>query len=383
VLDGVRGLAIGLVLLFHCFDPLPRSFTTRVLGSFVESMFIGVDLFFVLSGFLITGILIRTRGSPHFFRYFYARRVLRILPPYYAVLAFVFLAYTFFGEASRANMKADGWWLAFYLQNWVMALEMRSLAWEGFNHLWSLAIEEQFYLVWPLALWLTPTRLLARLCAGAFLMSCGLKLALVTAGVGWLAVYTPTVVHVEGLAAGAWIAAQWHVHGRRIVPRAVTIAGLAATAGLGLTVFAGHSGFKLFSPPQTVAHAILSSIVFSWLLYAAIASQPQTILRRALGTRPLTFLGRYSYEIYLTHWMIACQIRPWLKSAVLVGLGPNAAIFGSGVIIVALSIVASMALYQWIDLPLLALKRHFPHEGARRTEGKPAAAPNAVRSINP
>jgi len=279
-------------------------------------------------------------------------------------------------------MSADGWWLAFYLQNWVMAFQGRTLSWAGFDHLWSLAIEEQFYLVWPLALWLTPTRLLARLCAGAFLMSCGLKVALVTAGVGWLAVYTPTVVHVEGLAAGAWIATQWYIRGRRIVPRAVQIAGLAATAGLGLAIFAG-SGFKLLSPPQTAAHAILSSIAFSWLLYATIASPPRTILRRALGTRPLTFLGRYSYEIYLTHWMIACKIRPWLKSPVLVGLGPNAAIFCSGFIIVALSIVASIALYHWIDLPLLKLKRHFPNEGPRRAVEKSGAAPNAVQSINP
>jgi peptidoglycan/LPS O-acetylase OafA/YrhL len=86
-LDGVRGLAIGLVLLTHGFTVAPLGPVTRFLHMVTNSMQIGLDLFFVLSGFLLSSILIRTRGDDGYFRSFYARRVLRIFPAYYLLLA--------------------------------------------------------------------------------------------------------------------------------------------------------------------------------------------------------------------------------------------------------------------------------------------------------
>jgi peptidoglycan/LPS O-acetylase OafA/YrhL len=95
-LDGVRGLALLMVLWLHCFLLYPNSILARLANSIGGSMFISLDLFFVLSGFLITGILIRTRESPHHVRNFYVRRVLRIFPAYYLVLIFIFVLYPMF-----------------------------------------------------------------------------------------------------------------------------------------------------------------------------------------------------------------------------------------------------------------------------------------------
>ena len=352
-LDGVRGIAIALVLLFHCFHPLPLSAPTRALSALCGSMFIGVDLFFVLSGFLITAILIRTRDDHRYYRTFYARRALRIIPAYYAVLAVVLLLYPRFG--------ADRWWLLTYLQNWVMALSNRSLSWNGFNHLWSLAIEEQFYLIWPIAIRLTPVRFLAHLCAGAATFSCALKIALTVRGASWMAVYTPTVTHMEGLALGGWIAVHRYVAGHQAVPRLVRVCGLAAACALVVVIFR-DSSYKLFSTPQTAAHAILSSIAFAWLLYEAVISAARTPLRRLLGLGGLRFLGRYSYEIYLVHWMIANLAASRLKSRVFADFGQNQAIFAAGVVVTAASIVVSMLLHHGVALPLLRLKRRFPYE---------------------
>ena len=151
-LDGVRGLAILMVMAVHFVgDATPHNLAERVAVKLGNYGVLGVDLFFVLSGFLITGLLLDAKGDPHYFRNFYARRTLRIFPLYYAVLALLLLvlprviALPLALDESRMHQA----WLWTYTANFFIAAKA-SWALPYVSHFWSLAIEEHFYLVWPL-----------------------------------------------------------------------------------------------------------------------------------------------------------------------------------------------------------------------------------------
>ena len=177
-LDGIRGVAVLLVMIGH--GVVFGGFSTRsgwdaVFNAGAKTGWVGVDLFFVLSGFLITGILFDTRGSEHYFRTFYVRRFLRIVPVYYAVL----LLYCLWGHAliDAAESPELSWnglaWAATYLSNYPTGLHGWGVLPHPVRHLWSLAIEEQFYLLWPLLVYRVDARRLMTIC-------------LVAVGVGWV-----------------------------------------------------------------------------------------------------------------------------------------------------------------------------------------------------
>src|ERR1700741_834818 len=152
--DGLRGLAILLVLIGHSgfLEAMPDA-------GMLEYTRFGVDLFFVLSGFLITGILLDSKESPHYFRNFYPRRVLRIWPLYYLVLFLAFVVAPLFQPAMRPTAARDWSAFAFYVQNIVFAHRVTYPF--GLGATWSLAVEEQFYLTWPLLVFLLKKRTLA------------------------------------------------------------------------------------------------------------------------------------------------------------------------------------------------------------------------------
>ena len=177
-LDGVRGIAILLVLLFHLELPYPAG-APRLLFAPLLIGWSGVDLFFVLSGFLITGILIDTRDCRNYFSSFYMRRVLRIMPLYLlAVFAYFAVALPIahhFGYWSARNGSAQMWfWL--HLSNWPAAF---GTVVPFIGHFWSLSVEEQFYFVWPLVvLFVRPSRLI-HVCCGVVVAALALRIAFV------------------------------------------------------------------------------------------------------------------------------------------------------------------------------------------------------------
>ena len=142
-LDGLRGIAVLTVMWLHFVFLVPRTGGERLFWNLSETGWIGVDLFFVLSGFLITGILYDAKGGPHYFRNFYMRRSLRIFPLYYAFLILIFAVMPLL-RASGADHVGKQLWMWTYLSNVLFA----RVGWEGMpahtTHLWSLAIEEQF-----------------------------------------------------------------------------------------------------------------------------------------------------------------------------------------------------------------------------------------------
>ncbi|MES2605899.1 MAG: acyltransferase, partial [Pseudomonadota bacterium] len=163
-LDGLRGFAILMVLVWHCV----AGFTTTEPGSFAAYLLVpfrltwsGVDLFFVLSGYLIGGILLDTRQAPGYFQRFFLRRAFRILPVYYVVWCLFALGVW----AHRANVisndflfehSADLFWYPLFLQNWAIVAE-KEFAINALSVSWSLCIEEQFYLLFPFLLRFMPS----------------------------------------------------------------------------------------------------------------------------------------------------------------------------------------------------------------------------------
>ena len=206
-LDGVRGLAI-LVVLVHNAAWIAESgehLLFKLVVALASTGWIGVQLFFVLSGFLITGILLDSKGKREFFRSFYIRRALRILPPYFFVVGLmVVLAATisWSPEWSRAVL-AHQWSYWFYVSNWIQPF---NLGIPGFSHLWSLAVEEQFYLLWPLVAWLLPRHRFRTACVGLIVVTPLIRLGLRLVGLPEATAYMFTVARWDALAAGALVA---------------------------------------------------------------------------------------------------------------------------------------------------------------------------------
>lgn len=207
-LDGLRGIAILLVLLFHFFslDPAKASTVVVVADRYLRLGWAGVNLFFVLSGFLITGILLDSKAGPHYFRNFYARRVLRIFPLYYGYL-FAALTlgrvFSYYGSATLRLEALHQVWLWTYTSNLFEALRRQDL--QFFRHFWSLAVEEQFYLFWPLVVFLLPRRALAWFSVGGVLTGVSARIFLKLAsgdGFAGLQLFM-TPCHVDALSLGA------------------------------------------------------------------------------------------------------------------------------------------------------------------------------------
>ena len=195
-LDGVRGLAILLVLIYHFTLGMSGSgLASRLFLKLTATGWCGVDLFFVLSGFLITGILVDAKESPHRFRNFYARRALRIFPLYYAILTFIFVFLPLVAVRSEgvAPLGDAGIWLWGYGTN-ILAAQRN--AWFPLGHFWSLAVEEHFYIFWPAVVMWCDRRTVLWVCASMVIIALLARLWMVSSG-AVLAAYCLTVCRMD------------------------------------------------------------------------------------------------------------------------------------------------------------------------------------------
>ncbi|WP_321473326.1 acyltransferase [uncultured Paludibaculum sp.] len=290
-LDGVRGLAILLVLAVHfglTANPPEPLYSLLRLG------WSGVDLFFVLSGFLITGILLDTASSPNYFRAFYMRRALRIFPLYYAYIAaffFVVLPLTHALNRPVPPGPAQGWYW-FYLSNWRSAL---GPDYAFLSHLWSLSIEEQFYLVWPpLVLWLGRRRL-PILCAALIMAAPLLRFVYRVHPYSPEFLYRLTPFRVDTLAWGALLAVI--VRNEPWLNRFLAWAGpLAAAAVAGLAGIFAFCGTKNSQPVVAVAGYTLLAILYFLVVFSGFRGWAP------LRTPLLRTFGKYSYGVYVLHF---------------------------------------------------------------------------------
>lgn len=303
-LDGLRGVAVLLVLAFHFLHiDGEGGVAERMLLATTRAGWAGVDLFFVLSGFLITGILLDARGAAGYFRAFYARRVLRIFPLYYAYLAVLFLLLPRLLPALDVKAETQGW-LWTYLGNVLFAREGGFHASPYTGHFWSLAVEEQFYLAWPLLVFLLPRRRLALVCValvvGAFLLRLGIHRTTFNA----TAAYVLTPARMDALALGALVAIGarepgWWPRLRRFAPWALGASALAVAA-----VWVRQGGLFGGDPVvQVWAFGPLAS-GFAALLVLALGGAGGFRLPRALSHPVLRGAGKYSYGLYVLHYPI-------------------------------------------------------------------------------
>ena len=285
-LDAVRGIAILLVLLVNTSDKYPQLH----LDHFVGYGWMGVDLFFALSGFLITGILLNTRQSPGYFKNFYARRVLRILPLYYCVLGFMFVLVPLLGPAQARSVfeRSSPWWAyPLFLQNFLLAVP--TMAAGPLGATWSLAIEEQFYLVWPLIVRLCSTTNLRRLATAMILLSAPLTYYLSDHHV---LIYSNVFCRQVGLMSGALLAL--HIASDDFVPRKhLRTAWILFLVTLACAFVSEHFGARWL----TFTLVGLASASFIFLALYSELTWLQTVLRN----RFLTYSGTISYGLYLLH----------------------------------------------------------------------------------
>jgi peptidoglycan/LPS O-acetylase OafA/YrhL len=304
-IDGLRGIAILLVVAFHyamshrAFDENPG-----FLLQMSQLGWMGVDLFFVLSGFLITGILLETKDQPHYFRNFLVRRFLRIWPLYYlTLLLFLVVLPLVLGKVpdEMRGMHDNQMWFWLYAANWLFASQGGFEGTSG-GYFWSLAVEEQFYLIWPLVVFWLSRRRLAQVCVGMLVVSLVLRLAALAYGFSGSAVYVMTFTHLDSLAVGTTIAVAIRSPGV-----ADTLARLAiptmVVAIVALTIARFHDGDFLYSSRGMAAWGLSAvALLFGGSLLLTLRTQAQgNAVAGVLSSRFLVATGRYSYALYLVH----------------------------------------------------------------------------------
>jgi peptidoglycan/LPS O-acetylase OafA/YrhL len=301
-LDGLRGIAIASVVAYHAFG-WPRG------------GWIGVQLFFVLSGFLITTLLLEERAATGGVRLraFYARRARRLLPALAALLA----GYLVIAAARGSNGLGDAARWGLYAGNVYAAFWPGAAAHlDGLNHLWSLAQEEQFYLVWPAALLLVArTRHAAAFLVGLAVALMLYRLALVQGGASDARISFAPDLNVEGLVLGAALAFRPAGVSRRLV-------AAAAAAVLPIYVLFPNRGVL---DVYTLPLVELASVAFVAAAVCGTLTLP----------RPLIRLGRISYSLYLWHFVVLWAFG-WQRP----------------VLAVALSVAAAAVSTRWIEQPL-------------------------------
>ncbi len=285
-LDGIRGIAILVVILHNESVKYPFLYLDRLF----TNGWMGVDLFFVLSGFLITGILLDTKQSNGYFKNFYARRCLRIWPLYYSsiFLMFVIIPLLRPSDGHIIFQRSGPWWaFPFYLQNFLVPSPAGAAGLLGVT--WSLAVEEQFYLVWPLIVRLCPNAVLRRIAIGIICFSPILRLLLSSQGVN---LYSNTFSRLDGLMAGSLIATI--IRSNDFVPsRFITTAWIALFISLPAAFLteALDARWIVFS---------MSAVASASLVYLSLFSG-QKWLHRVLKNRFVVYTGSISYGLYLLH----------------------------------------------------------------------------------
>lgn len=316
-LDGLRAFAILLVLVWHYLlgqssqDTLPDHVWLSLSWSWS-----GVDMFFVLSGFLIGRILLFYKDSPNYFKTFYARRFFRIFPPYYILLG-VFILFHAVGWASQFPVLTNGnipnYAYIFYIQNFFMSNGY------GANWLsvtWSLAVEEQFYLIFPLLIYYLPKEKLPKI-----FLTCILLAPIIRAILGSYEAYVLLPARMDALLVGALIA-YYYQNGSIntwIAPHRRTLSLITVLVfGIMLALAFEGSGKNTGGIINHSLYALLYGLIVINILV-----QQGGIFMRVLANPVLRYIGKISYSIYLFHQVIFLMLTktllnkdvPWLETS--------------------------------------------------------------------
>jgi peptidoglycan/LPS O-acetylase OafA/YrhL len=377
-LEGVRGYAFLLVFLAHSCGNLGYAAQSRYPVRLIEGIaYVSIPVFFVLSGYLICGILIDTREREGYFKIFYSRRILRVFPLYYLTLAAVALICVLKGYPLTAGFWSHFLYIHNLLPNYIA----------GFNspptslivHLWSMGVEEQFYLLWPLVVWLCPNRK-TLLRVTLILIACSFALRFAAP---WLNVkpfamnfWTPT--RVDAILLGAVLVM---IRDGKLYRRLEPIAQYIALCGAGVvavtTLISGSSVFR-----TTLSAAIMISL---WNITAAAlvvaVMREGSILCRLCSMKGICWLGARSYGLYLFHFIylewLFNRLTPLIgrfmpfKCAQLVVAG---CAFGLTVLLASLS-------YRFIEQPAMNLKKRLKYGDVKKPPALQQRADSTLANV--
>jgi peptidoglycan/LPS O-acetylase OafA/YrhL len=369
VVDGLRGFAVTAVLIYHfhlfAIDWVGTARWERLYNLVSGLGWITLDLFFVLSGFLITGILLESKNRANYYRTFYFRRTVRIFPLYYASLILfygvgplILLLMQRGGRIHQLIHPTSQIFAWFYVLNWRIGLYSFSQVPVFLHHFWSLSIEEQFYLGWPFVVRILTRRRLMLICPAMVLVSLlsrvlFFQLHLETAA------YVLTVCRVDSLAIGAMIALAFRDdrYWRLAKTAAPWLALSASIALLAIVKWTRSTDFNTF-PMGTFGISFLA-LLFAGVLVMALGAQPGSIVYSVTSAGLFQFFGRYSYCLYVCHQpLIICLARAGVNGDHLTALlGSKAlAVLAVNAIAFLLSVFISLASWHLLEKQFLKLK---------------------------
>ncbi len=387
VLDAIRGIAIVLVLLVH-FTP-DYLMPNRPLEWVKKLMFAGwtgVDLFFVLSGFLITDILLRVRNSPSWILNFYGRRALRILPLYLGSLVVIFGIVPWFvpsgnDPAFDAMQSTQGWyWLhlanvSVFLHGFPGTVSQTA----NLGHLWSLAVEEHFYLVWPFLVARLPERRLLTVLLVIIGCAIGIRLLALATLTGPMleGAFVQTPARMDGLACGALLTVLF-----RRLPAATlrrwSLILLPLIGAIFLADFYIQTGLWVGGNFIRTIGFTLLAVFYASLVVVLLTDAPSAPLRRLIDNAPLRFFGKYSYGIYVIHFIMAPTLARWFPEAALLAQLHSPVLASLVCILGKTGVSVLLALLSWrlLEAPCLRRKDRFDYAARRVPES--ATVPDGV-----
>ncbi|MEO5684466.1 MAG: acyltransferase [Chitinophagaceae bacterium] len=356
-LDGLRGMAILLVLSFHYINNELIHSTGRlgkVLAKLTSFGWVGVDLFFVLSGFLIGSILIRNTGSSRYFSSFYLRRMVRIIPNYYLLLLIflVILSVPFFKDNYflTGNNVIPQWSYFAMLHNFYMAY-LENMGNTALSVTWSIGIEEQFYIVFPLVVYFVNYKWLPVILVAAIVAACFLRMGYKS----WIPAYVLLPCRMDALSFGALVAWLNHYHDLQVLVKkyfrlliAVIAADMAACMYLYLK-------YEDLGPVKNS----LFAIVFAIMLVFALTLK-ESWYGKILRSNILVRIGTISYSLYLFHYLILGLFHHMIGNKQGVGIY-NTTDLIIAVIAFIVSIIFSWVVFKFLETPMVNWGRRFKY----------------------
>lgn len=364
-LDGVRGVAIIMVMIYHFTIPFQNSPDKSEAGNIIGTIFqfgwIGVDLFFVLSGFLITSILIQTRESPKYFKNFFIRRILRIFPLYFGFLILLLIILPNLSEGlaeSSKVMRQESFWFWTYLVNLRVAYLGGFGSFQG-GYMWSLALEEQFYLLWPLVVYLVRKKLVV-LCMAIIILAAVSRIFLLENGMSPTSLYVFTLTHLDSILMGSILGALYSsnkIGSSEIYFKVLFLLGVSGF----IFVLLSDNKFVYYSDYVSKTGLLSVAFIFAYFVLISITRSQDDFIFLILSNRFLRYTGKISYGLYLFHQPIGVFVERKIYN--LGGWGFVESDFVPMALIVSMSaslsyIVASIS-YSFYEVKFLKLKKYF------------------------
>lgn len=354
-LDGLRGVAIILVICCHNLNFLP----------YFGWGWIGADLFFVLSGFLITDILLKTRESKNFLQNFFIRRILRIFPLYYGILLVFFLVAPLFqnlvGQFNYYNNDQPMSWM--HLQNWLYITHQKTSDLLMLNHLWSLSVVDQFFLLWPFVVFVVLNTKLLEQIIYLILVTCVLSRlsSWLIFGDGYTNFYFQYMTRLDGLCIGSLIAL-WRFHSAERTGKNIT---RLATVVLGLhlvLLILAKTALPEFPPFRFIGYtsiAVVFGIVVVWVL-----EKTHVYSKLLLENAFMRYTGKISYGLYIYHWPILVLFKLYLLNRLIhLSFSYNTAYAMVSLAALIITIPVSIASYHLFEKRILRLKKVVTSDG--------------------